>query len=238
MLSYCWFILGNGRSRYLERTIASWEANLLEKPDLQIIFDDSGSQEYRDWLEVKFGDRFSIIPIAESNAGHSASINFIFETLSMLDVDYALEVEEDWMLFRPISIHEIIKTLKKNPQLTQMRIPRTVWHESSTHCLDMEYGSLLRHYTENNFYLKHPNWYEFRTTSYFWSHNPCVFNVKVCENVYPDTGIASEFDFGISLLENNEKNTFAYWAKNVYDGYVTHIGYHEKFLALGIPEIF
>lgn len=237
-MSYCWFILGNGRGRYLERTVASWEANLHGEPDYKIIFDDSGNQEYREWLNNKFGDRFIIMPISETNVGHSEAINFIFKTLQQLKVDYALEVEEDWMLNRPLRVFEIIASMKKNKHITQMRIPRTIWYEYNGHTDDIEYGSLLKQYSDIDTPTKSKGkWYEFRTTRYFWSHNPSIFPVSICNVNYPHTGIGSEYDFGISLLEENEDYTFGYWAKNLYDSYVTHIGYHDKFLRNGLPEL-
>lgn len=236
-MEYGLFIVGNGRKRYLERTISSWEANLTDKPSAKIIFDDSGDSQYREYLTNRFGNDFEIVPVQETNAGQSTTINFIFNYLKNLRIEYFLQIEEDWMLFRPIKISSIISVMQNNKQIVQMRIPRTVWHEASTHSLDMEYGSLLRYYCEVSEYDKKRNWYEFRTKKYFWSNNPSVFHISVCDQEYPSNGIASEYDFGVSLFDQDDGNTFGYWARNVYDAYVSHIGYHEKFLATGILEI-
>ena len=235
-MDYCWFILGNGRGRFLDRTIASWEANLSDSPKYKIIFDDSGNPEYREWLTNKFGNRFLIVPVSEHGVGQPAAIQFIFNYLSTLDVDYFLQTEEDWMLNRPIRIMEVAGSLSHASDICQIRIPRSVWHETNNHYLDLEHGTLLNYYLSNSLYIQNKNYYEIETDSYFWSHNPNVFSRNVLSYYYPQKGIESEYLFGKSLLKNGFR-AFAYWARNPYDCYVSHIGYHEKYLGNAIPEL-
>jgi hypothetical protein len=236
-MDYCWFILGNGRSRFLERTILSWNANLIDTPKHKIIFDDSGDSNYVQWLTDKFGEEFQVVPVSETCVGQNLAIDFIFKYLENLDVDYFLEVEEDWMLMRPLSVSKVLSTTKNKQSLCQVRLPRTVWHESPSSYLDIDNGTLLNYYVSRYPYTQTKNLYEIESDSYFWSHNPNLFNRKIFSTQYPKNGISSEYDFGIKLIEDGYK-TFGYWATNPFDSYVTHIGYHERYLGSSIPELF
>jgi hypothetical protein len=236
-MDYCWFILGNGRGRFLDRTIASWEANLIDTPKYKIIFDDSGNSEYREWLQNKFGSRFEIVSVSEHCVGQAAAINFIFNYLSSLDVDYFLQTEDDWMLNRPIKISELANCLSNLENVCQVRIPRSVWHETNTHYLDLEHGTLLNYYVSQHQHVKKEKWYEIQTDSYFWSHNPNVFKRNILGIQYPENGIDSEYLFGKKLISLGF-TSFAYWAINPYESFVSHIGYHEKYLGNALPEIF
>lgn len=235
---YTWFILGNGRRGYLERTIASWEANLTTPPKHKYIFDDSGNKEYVLWLEKVYGNRFSIIPISDGVAGQAVAINKIFKTLSDLDTEYFLGIEEDWMLFRNLDISKITNVLSENPNILQMRIPRTVWH-SDYHRLDLDSGSFLQYHIKDKrnqiCALNDKGWYEIRSTFYFWSHNPSVFHKSILSNQYPETK-SHEYDFGISLLNKHRRGVTAFWANNPYDAYITHIGYRDKELLDSLPS--
>jgi len=237
-MTYTWFILGNGRKGYLERTVASWEANLTKPPRYRYIFDDSGNKEYVLWLKKKYGNRFSIVPISDGVAGQAAAINKIFKTLAGLDTEYFLGIEEDWMLFRSLDVSTITKALSENPYILQMRIPRTVWH-SEYHRLDLDSGSLLQYHIEDKrnqiCTLNDNGWYEIRSTFYFWSHNPSVFNKTILLNQYPQTK-RHEYDFGINLLNKHKNGVTGFWATNPYDAYITHIGYRDKELLDSLPN--
>jgi len=237
-LEYTWFILGNGRKGYLERTVASWEANLLSKPKHQYIFDDSGDTEYRAWLTNKYSNSFNIVFISEQPAGHVEAMKKIFETMRELDTEYFLGIEEDWMLFRPLELNEIFKCLESNPNILQMRIPRTIWH-SNYHNLDISAGSILLHHLNDpkNQISRHVNnrWFEVRSNFYFWSHNPSVFNKKIFIEDYPQTK-SHEYDFGINLLRKHKDAVIGFWATNPYDAYITHIGFRDDKLLKGLPE--
>jgi hypothetical protein len=234
MHEYTWFILGNGRMGYLERTIASWEANLLDRPKYKIIFDDSGSQEYVKYLNQKYADRFTVVPIADKRMGQVYSIQFIFNYLKTLDTDFILEVEEDWMLFRPIQITQIMKILENNKYLLQMRIPRTVWYADYDN-KDILHGSILNYLIkesnmENSFISSDLGcWYEWRGTHYFWSHNPCVFHRRILNYTYDGpSGYHHEQGFGLKLLKENKDYRVGSFSSNLYDAYVSHIGIHNN----------
>jgi hypothetical protein len=238
MMDYTWFILGNGRRGYLERTIASWEANLVSKPKNQYIFDDSGNEQHRDWLVRNYSDRFKIVFIDQAPAGHVTAMRKIFDTMRDLDTEYFLGIEEDWMLFRPLELEEIFDCLETNKNILQMRIPRTIWH-SSYHKLDIDAGSILLHHLNDpkNQISRQVNnkWFEVRSNFYFWSHNPSVFNKKIFMEDYPKSN-SHEYDFGISLLKKYSDGVIGFWATNPYDAYITHIGFREEKLLRTLPE--
>jgi hypothetical protein len=237
-MEYTWFILGNGRKGYLERTIASWEANLTNKPKHSYIFDDSGSAAYVAWLNKKYSDRFTIVPVSNKSVGQVSAMKKIFNTMKDLDTEYFLGIEEDWMLFRPVDISLIIKQLQSNNHILQMRIPRTIWH-SDYHRLDIDSGSLLLYHLNDsrNEITKSVDgkWFEVRSSFYFWSHNPSVFRKSIFDEGYPETK-SHEYDFGIKLLNKYEDAVVGFWATNPYEGYITHIGFRDSKLLNSLPE--
>ena len=242
MLKFCWFILGNGRKGYLERTIASWESNLIGDVDHKIIFDDSGDAKYVDWLNKTFGDRFKVVPVGEKSLGQTAALGFIFKYIKELDVDYVLQLEEDWMLNRPLDISRIATVLRDNPNILQMRIPRVVWY-APYHLEDIYYGSGLLHNvnlpgTKTKFCSNdQDSWYEWRGDFYFWTHNPNLFGKKILDESYESiTNEYHEHSFGQLLLKKYPKGSSGFWARNPYDAYVNHIGIRDDALLAGLPE--
>jgi hypothetical protein len=241
--SYCLFILGNGRGRYLERTIASWEANLVDEPKYRFIFDDSGNKEYVAWIEKRFGDKYTVVPIGERPMGQAVAMNKIFETLSKLDIDYILELEEDWMLFRPLDVNQVMDALDSDPNILQMRIPRTIWY-SDYHKLDLDAGSILYHHIESDGEYRQTDngknsWFEWRGEFYFWSHNPCVFSKSLLSEQYPGSNVKDhEMAFGKNLIHKYPESSVGFWAENPYDGYVTHIGIRDGKMHDSLSEHF
>lgn len=230
MINYTLFILGNGRKPYLERTIHSWEMNLIGKPKHQIIFDDSGDEEYRAYLNKKFGNRYVIVPIGDKPMGQVYAINFIYKYLKDVDADYIFELEEDWVLFRKLDISKLINILEQDENITQVRVPRTI---TSTH--DMKYGSTisfqLNEPTAKHRFVSHKDggWYEVRGRLYFWSHNPSIYRKSMINHTYPESGATDhEYTFGIQLFNENKKYKAAYYASNMYDAYIEHIGLHDQ----------
>jgi hypothetical protein len=235
--------LGNGRKGYLERTIASWESNLIGTPKHKIIFDDSGNPAYLNWLKRNFGHRFEIVPTGPNALGQKESIQFIFNYLSSLDVDYIIEVEEDWMLFRPLDVSQITKVLDDRPNVLQMRIPRTVWY-APYHVLDINSGSLLKHHielpgtTHEIITDGESSWYEWRGDFYFWSHNPSVYSRRILSESY--TRVSSrnhEYEFGKSLIAKYPNGVVGFWASNPYEAYITHIGIRSDDLLSQMPPL-
>lgn len=232
-MKVCLFILGNGRDGYLERTVDSWEQNLVGNVTNKIIFDDSGSADYRDWLNEKFGDRFTIVPVAEESVGQVRAVSFAFEYIKGLDVDYILEIEEDWMLFRELNLNNIIKVMENNNNIIQMRIPRTVWY-AEYHYLDIVAGSLLRHHknipeTKSRYIGKNnKRWFSWRGQFYFWSHNPSLFKKSIVYENYLDHDVDHEYHFGLNLFKKYPRAVVGFWAKNDYDAYISHIGIRNE----------
>ena len=227
-MKVCLFILGNGRDGYLERTIDSWEHNLVGNVTNKIIFDDSGNQEYRAWLNEKFGDRFTIVPVSEESVGQVKAISFAFDYIKNIDADYILEIEEDWMLFRELDLNKIIRVMEKNSNIIQMRIPRTIWY-AEYHYLDLVAGSLLRHHksipgTRSRYVGKSNRWFSWRGEFYFWSHNPSLFKKKIVYENYLEHDVDHEYHFGLDLFKKYPRAVVGFWAKNDYDAYITHIG--------------
>lgn len=236
--TFCFTVLGNGRKGYIERTIASWEANLIDQPKYKAIFDDSGDAKYRKWLKHTYGDRFDIISIGASPMGQIQAVQTIFNYVQRLDIDYVLAIEEDWMLFRQLNVSEIMSVLDENKNIIQMRIPRTIWH-ADYHSIDLEAGSLLGHHISlpDTKTTQKDSWYEWRGDFYFWSHNPAVFKKSITQENYLqfDKG-DHEKAFGKYLLATYPDSVCGFWAKNIYDGYITHIGFRDSKLLKKLPE--
>jgi len=230
-MDYGLFILGNGRRGYLERTIASWTHNLIDMPKHAIIFDDSGDQGYVRYLEKRYGRDFEIVPIPDNHIGHAGAIYYIFKYLKTKDVDYFLQIEEDWMLFRSLSIKEIISVLKNNPDVIQMRIPRSIWYNPEYYA-DLRDGSLLRNHLmrEGVSWSQQERWYKWRGPRYYWTHNPSVFHRDILDESYPQIpGHGKhELQFGNLLYKKYTNSSVGWWATNLYDAYITHIGFYDN----------
>lgn len=233
-MSLTLFILGNGRSGYLDHTIRSWKENLITEPEFQIIFDDSGDKDYIKYLNDRYGSAFRIVPVAEGSVGQQKALSFIFNYLKKIDTDFYLQLEEDWVLNRPLELSGITDVLSDNPNILQMRIPRTIWY-TEKHYFDLMYGGHMSWQKEgkpgglverSDGYC---SWFEKRSTSYFWSHNPNVFGKQILNYKYPESrgNIDHEQLFGLNLLKKSPKHVIGYWAQNLFDTYVTHIGYHD-----------
>jgi hypothetical protein len=224
--SFLLYVLGNGRKGYIERTIASWKENLVEEPKYKVIFDDSGDPGHRAWLNEKFGDSFDIVAISNNPVGQGNAINFIFNYIKELDCDYIIQLEEDWMLNRELSVAKIIEVLEDNPDILQMRIPRVIWYSGVT-TEDMRYGSNILRYMnlpDISYELVNNEYYKMSTKNYFWSHNPSIFNKKITNEPYT----SDERNFGLHLLKKYPNSNFGFWAKNPYDAYITHIGIRDN----------
>jgi hypothetical protein len=127
-----------------------------------------------------------------------------------------------------------IKNLKKH----KMDFQKTIWH-SSYHRLDIDSGSLLMYHINdprNEIFRFSKEWFEVRSSFYFWSHNPSVFNKKILNEKYPDTK-SHEYDFGIGLLNKYPEGVIAFWASNPYEGYITHIGHRDVELLKTLPKL-
>lgn len=225
------FFLGNGRKGYLERTIASWQANLKEKPYRQIIFDDSGDKKYFNSLQKKYRNDFEVVQITNNKMGHAGAMGFIFKYLKSIEVDYFVQVEEDWMLFRELSIIDIINVLEENKNIAQMRLPRAVWYNPEYY-KDIESGSLLKNHLDlpEVEWLQRDGWFDWRGPRYFWTHNPSVFHKSILNNEYPQIKVHGqhENEFGKVLLDQDPKLYSSFWARNIYDAYVLHIGFYDE----------
>lgn len=240
MNEYTLFILGNGRKGCLERTVASWEKNLIDQPKHKIIFDDSGNQDYREYLKKRFGDRFTIVPIGDDIMGQIYGINFIYNYLNELDTDYIFELEEDWVLFRPLEIKNLIEILDSNQNIVQVRVPRTPWTE-----LDFYSGSHTSYFLSmdesKSCFIKYNglSWYEWRGPYWFWSHNPSLYRKSVTILPYPGEGDHEdhEMKFGFNLLEQNKDAVIAIYGENVYDAYIYHIGTIDENVQNGMAAI-
>jgi hypothetical protein len=239
MKDYTLFILGNGRKGCLERTVASWETNLIDKPKHKIIFDDSGNQLYREYLNKRFGDRFTIVPIGDIPMGQIYGINFIYNYLREIDTDYIFELEEDWLLFRPLKMQDLIEILDSNQNIVQVRVPRTPWTE-----LDLYNGSTISHFLSMKdskaSLIKHNklSWYEWRGPYWFWSHNPSLYRKSITNLPYPGEGDQHhEMQFGCNILEQNKDAVISFYAENTYDAYIYHLGTRDKRLQNGMSAV-
>jgi len=231
-MSLTLFILGNGRAGYLDHTISSWEANLQTKPDHKILFDDSGNKEYVNYLNKRYGNVYIIVPIDNVAVGQQKALVFIFNYLKELNTEYYIQLEEDWILNRPLDVIPIMEAMRNNKNMIQMRLPRTIWY-TKKHYFDLMYGSHMSWQQEGKSasFTKKSDWFEKRGKSYFWTHNPNIFPRKILDYTYPETrdGIDHEQLFGLKLYKNRN-HVVGYWAKNFFDAYVTHIGIHDDAL--------
>lgn len=115
-------VLTSGRMEYLEQTIQSFEAQVRGSNMQRLIFDDSGSWAYSQWLRMTFPG-YQLASSGE-NKGYANAIAGIFD---LIQEGYLFLLEEDFVFERPVDLDLIREVMECNPYLAQMSLLRQAW---------------------------------------------------------------------------------------------------------------
>jgi hypothetical protein len=211
-------ITTNGRKEYIVPTVESWKNFIDANINNKIIIDDSGNQEYRDWLASTFPD-FKIVPLGKNNMGFS----FLMKTwLVDLNIEskYFLLLEDDFLLLEELDIENILDILN-NEHLIELSLKRQAWSAEEVNA-----GGMIERIFNGTNFIQKDGWFEHRE---FFTTNPSFINVnrlrKYSKPIYENSGLISEGEFGSRLFANNPELYCAFLG-NIFDKHkVEHIGH-------------
>jgi len=208
-------VITNGRKAYLERTLASLAERLsYSKFSRLVIVDDSGHEDYREWLTENYS-AFELY-LHPTNLGLSASIATGWEAL-FGDVDYIFHLEEDFTFNADIPLDDMVKILDSDLSLAQVALLRQPVNEQ-----EIAAGGIVE---------QNPDIYTERETSGIkWLQHTNLFTLNPC--LYPHDTIENEWlrgwgerEFTDMILKNGD--TFAYYGERGIAPLVHHIGEHR-----------
>jgi hypothetical protein len=212
-------ITTNGRKEYIVPTVESWKKFIDENVRNKTIIDDSGNQEYRQWLSETFPD-FTILSLGEHNMGFS----FLLKTwTTSLDFnsEYMLLLEDDFVLLEDIDCDYMINTLETNEDMLQLTLKRQAWSRE-----EVAAGGMIERIYNDSKFIQESGWFKHRE---FFTTNPSFININRLRNyaklVYQIDELISEAEFGSRLFKNNP-NLYCAFLGNIFDKYkVEHIGH-------------
>jgi hypothetical protein len=213
-------ITTNGRKEYILPTINSWKNFIDSNINNKIIIDDSGNQEYRDWLSETFPD-FTIMPLGENNMGFSFLMKTWLTNLKF-ESKYLLLLEDDFLLLENIDVDKILNILDNNDNIIQLCLKRQAWSQEEV----AAGGMIERIYNGSNFIQK-DGWFEHRE---FFTTNPSFMNVerlrRYAKPIYENSSeLITEGEFGNRLFSNNN-NLYSAFLGAIFDTHkVEHIGH-------------
>jgi len=204
-------IMTNGRGNYLKRTLSTL-GKLHGNFSRIIIHDDSGDENYHNWL-----GQFNYEIAVTKRVGFALAMISAWEKLKEDANEWVFHLEDDFLIMDDIYIDKIIDVLKRNSYIKEMILLR------------QPIGSRERR--KGGIIASHPERFEDRTdgTNYWVEHrvnfscNPCVYNKSlVYKYPWPNTTY-SERKYGRMLFQDPNAKC-AYWGKSIDKPKVFHIG--------------
>ncbi|MBI2634981.1 MAG: hypothetical protein HYW79_00300 [Parcubacteria group bacterium] len=201
----------NGRREYLERTLSTL-GKLHGNFSRILIHDDSGDEDYRDWLK-QFGYELA----TTQRVGFTKAIVSAWQKLKEDSNDWVFHLEDDFIFMEDIYIDNMINVIKNNDYIKQIVLLR------------QPIGNRERR--KGGIIASHPERYEDKTdgTNYWIEHrvnystNPSVYNKSlIYEHPWPDMPY-SERKYGRMLFKDPNAKC-AYWGKSTDKPRVIHIG--------------
>ena len=212
-----WVTLTNGRREFLSATRTSWYEKMTGQISKEIIVDDSGSFEYRSWLEKTFPTA-EVIPAGTEALGFARAMQRCFDEALHSGCDYVFHLEDDFKLNEYLDLDKLHHILKENPSLSQLVLQRNRWYLP-----EFEFDTLLQavmssgvklteRQSGNHTYLEQTDW---------WSCNPNIYPIDIARLgwvIEED----SERKFSKKVFSQGYKSAF--YGSPDKDSFVEHIG--------------
>ena len=205
-------VMTDGRP-YIETAIGSFH-NLEGPITRRIIHDDSADPKYRAYLRATFPD-YEVYS-TPSRQGFGGAYQSAWRLLTQAVQPYVFSTEDDFIIERPVNLHDMVAVLDANPHLQQMALRRQPWNTEE----EQAGGVIEQHpeeYEEQYDGLDH--WLEHRM---FWTTNPSLYRRSLVYQGWP-TESESEGRFSARLFANPELKS-GYWGARESEPQVTHIG--------------
>ena len=209
-------IMTDGRTDYLN--VAKDSYHRLSRYSSVAINDDSGSPEYRAWLERAFPGAF--INSSEGRSGFGGAIINAWDYASQFDAEYIFHMEDDFIITRDIDIDAMIRVLEDNPHIAQLALRRQPWND-----IERAAGGIVESRP-----TEYVEWHDDFGNAWlqqrlFFTTNPSLYRMSLTQRGWP-LGEHSEGVFGIELFKDPSIYT-AYWGTRNSGEWCEHIG-HER----------
>jgi len=179
-----------------------------------VIHDDSGSEQYREWLKEKF--KHEVIANSEG-VGFGKAIISAWKNCKGDNNDWIFHLEDDFLIMEPIEVGEMIEVLRENPYLIQTALLR-----QPIGGRERQKGGIVHSHPERYFDKSDGshNWIEHRVN---FTTNPSVYSKTLIDRYpWPDV-VYSERVFS-RMIFTDPNNFCAYWGKRSDLPKVWHIG--------------
>jgi hypothetical protein len=221
----------DGRRECISRSVPSALAHLNGTIDQQIVHDDSGDPEYRDWLRAMF-PTFDIIG-TDRRCGFAGAYANAWRYLADTSHTWVFSTEDDFVFERDVSLLGMTRVLHQEPHIAQTALRRQAWNESEKaaggvveqHPDDYE-DSVIWVPCETEWGAPDCRPYPVLLHRRFWTTNPSLHRVETCLRGWPEAK-NSEGIFTHQLIEDPDLR-FAYWGWRDDEPWVTHIGEHRN----------
>lgn len=222
-MSIVLLVMTDGRRDCIERAIPSAEENL--KGGLitrRIIHDDSGDEDYRDWLVGRFDD-YEVLHHPAGRQGFGGAIRHAWRFLTDdVDEHFVFHLEDDFVFRHPVQLPDMIRVLEGEAGLTQLALRRQPWNDQ-----EQAAGGIIEQHPDDYADRKYPvlgwpplEWLEHRR---FFTTNPSLYRRRLCYRGWP-VGDHSEGRFSLELIEDPHVR-FGFWGARDSGEAVEHIGH-------------
>ncbi len=198
----------------MEKTLSTLD-RLHGKFSRTLVHDDSGDQDYHNWLG-QFGYELA----TTERVGFTKAMISAWQKLKEDSNEWVFHLEEDFLILDDVYIDNMIEVLKSYDYLKEMVLLR------------QPIGDHSREQIKGGIIASHPERYEDKTdgVNYWVEHrvgfscNPCLYQKSlVYKYPWPDM-LHSEREFG-RLLFRDTKSKCAYWGKSTDKPVAMHIGH-------------
>ena len=216
-MSVVWITLTNGRKAYLEKSRYTWYQNLKGDIAKEIIVDDSGNPEYRQWLSDTYRNAL-IVHVGDNPMGYIKAMQKCFDEAVNSGCDYVLHTEDDFLLNCGVEVETLTSILYNNKHLSQIILQRQPWYPWEK--AQPTYMDAIRSLGHEVIEVDH-NGIILSEHSFYWSANPNVYPIEIAKLGWPDKS-NSEKLFTKKVMGLGYKS--AYLGGNYEPNQVTHIG--------------
>lgn len=227
-------ITTDGRTHYLDRTIASFESMVTGSFAQLLIHDDSGDPAVHNSIRLHAPDWGLVTTPGRS--GFAGSRRHAWDHLRRhCQSPWVFMLEDDFTFNRPVDLGAMLPIMRRNQHLTQMAFRRQGWngpeieaggvvelrpdefedHSDVVWDLDQPVAG-----TDTMTLARRERWLEHRL---FWTSNPSLFRLRLTDNEWPD-GLYSEAEFCNRIFTEHPEWRSGYWGPRTDGPWVHHIG--------------
>jgi len=171
-------VIGDGRHQYLEQCMDSLHYLSGGSIANGFMFDDSGDEQYRNYLRAQYNDW---IVIGDGpRKGFAKTMVAMWQLMSIQPQQWIFHVEEDFIFNQPIWLANMQKIMIDNPYLAQVALLRQPWSKE-----EQAAGGYMKvnpgWFTERE--CRSSQWIEHRA---FFTTNPHLTRRSVCSTGWED----------------------------------------------------